>query len=88
MHRGRFADCGTAADYLQANAQARAEAGLDSIVAGDAVVRGTVTRSVIGAGAVIDGSVRDAVVWPGSQVGAGESLIGAVRAGPLTVVVR
>jgi len=88
VHGGRFADCGTAADYLRANALARAEAGLDSIVAADAVGRGSVTRSVIGAGAVIDGAVRDAVVWPGSRVGADELVVGAVRAGPLTVVVR
>jgi len=59
-----------------------------SIVGDGARVEGRVERSVIGAGAHVEGVVRDAVVWPGSHVGADEQLVGAVRAGRLTVEVR
>ena len=45
--------------------------------------------SVIGAGAVVDGSVERSVVWPGAVVRAGERLVGAVRAHTrMTVLVR
>jgi N-acetyl-alpha-D-muramate 1-phosphate uridylyltransferase len=65
-------DCGTPAAYLGANL---------------AWSGGT---SVIGAGALVDpGAVVDrSVVWPGSEVTASEHLVDAIRAGPMTVVVR
>jgi NDP-sugar pyrophosphorylase family protein len=46
-------------------------------------------ESVIGAGAVVDGSVERSVVWPGAVVRRGERLVGAVRAHTrMTVLVR
>lgn len=46
-------------------------------------------RSVIGAGAVVEGEVDRSVVWDGAQVSAGERLVGAVRTtGGATVLVR
>lgn len=41
--------------------------------------------SVIGAGAVVDGTVERCVVWPHSRVEAGEHLVDCIRAGTLTV---
>lgn len=41
--------------------------------------------SVIGAGAVVDGTVERCVVWPNSRVEAGEHLVDCIRAGTLTV---
>jgi NDP-sugar pyrophosphorylase family protein len=71
-HDGPFVDCGTPADYLHANLLASG---------------GT---PVIGAGAQVDPGavVERSVVWPGSVVEAGERLVGAIRAGELTVLVR
>lgn len=71
-HRGSFVDCGTPADYLAANLMA---SGGVSVVSPLAQVAdgATLVRSV---------------VWPHSRVVAGEVLIDAVRAGPLTVLVR
>jgi len=47
-------------------------------------------RSVIGDGALVEGSVERSVVWPGAYVGPQEHLVEVVRAGsreqPLTVV--
>jgi MurNAc alpha-1-phosphate uridylyltransferase len=71
-HPGPFVDCGTPADYLAANLAA---SGGRSVVAPSAVV---------GAGARVERSV----VWAGSVVHPGEVLVDAVRAGPLTVLVR
>jgi NDP-sugar pyrophosphorylase family protein len=46
-------------------------------------------RSVIGAGARVDGEVVRSVVWPGARVRRGERLVDAVRAGDdVTVLVR
>lgn len=45
-------------------------------------------RSVVGDGAVVNGTVERCVVWPGSEVGMDEHLVDAVRAGPHTVLVR
>ena len=42
-------------------------------------------RSVIGAGAVVEGELVRSVVWPGSRVAKGERLVDAVRAQDLTV---
>lgn len=45
-------------------------------------------RSVIGPGAKVAGTVERSVVWEHSEVHAAEQLVDAVRAGPLTVLVR
>ncbi len=46
-------------------------------------------RSVVGAGAVVDGTIERCVVWPGSYVGKRERLTDCIRAGsrtePMTV---
>jgi MurNAc alpha-1-phosphate uridylyltransferase len=46
-------------------------------------------RSVVGAGATVEGTIDRCVVWPGAHVAAGEHLVECVRAGtsdaPLTV---
>ncbi len=67
-----FVDCGSPADYLRANLTASNGA------------------SVVGAGARVHPSARvvRSVVWDGAEVVAGEVLVGAVRAGPLTVLIR
>lgn len=44
--------------------------------------------SVIGEGAVVEGSVTRSVVWPGAHVGPGEVLVDAIRADGRTVLVR
>lgn len=67
-------DCGTPADYLRANLTW-------SSLEGDG-------GSVIGEGAVVQGTVERCVVWPHSRVAPGERLHDAVRAGHLTVLVR
>lgn len=100
-HPGRFVDCGRPADYLRANRLALDEwcrstvpavpnelTGIDSMVADGARIKGRVHRSVIGAGAVVAGSVVDSVVWPNSRVEPNEHLVRSVRAGRLTVEVR
>ncbi len=45
-------------------------------------------RSVIGDGAVVEGSVERSVVWPGAAVGPSERLTDAIRAEHMTVLVR
>lgn len=72
VHEGLFVDCGNPADYLAANL---AWSGGPSVIGADA--------------RVAEGSeVVRSVVWPGAEVGAGERLVDAIRAGPLTVLVR
>lgn len=44
--------------------------------------------SVVGKGAEVRGTVERSVVWPGSEVHETEDLVDAVRAGPLTVLIR
>ena len=70
-HRGRAIDCGTPADYLQANLHASGG------------------RSVVGAGATVEGCIDRCVVWPGAFVGPDEHLVECIRAGtradPMTV---
>jgi MurNAc alpha-1-phosphate uridylyltransferase len=87
-------DCGTPAQYLAANLDAvrRAVGVGGSLVDPTAVVgsvRGDVVESVVGAGAVVAGTVRRCVVWDGATVTADEHLVDAVRAqgpeGPVTV---
>jgi NDP-sugar pyrophosphorylase family protein len=75
-----FVDCGTPVDYLEANL-ATADLAGGSVVHPRAEVRGTVRRSVVGAGAVVDGSVVDSVVWEGTVVAPGERLERVVRIG-------
>lgn len=77
-----YFDTGTPADYLAANLDA-ARGG--SIIAPDARVTGRVESSVVGAGAVVAGSVTRCVVLPGSTVGPGEELSDAIRLGSETV---
>ena len=60
-------DCGTPADYLDANMSASGG------------------RSVLGAGAVVEGEVVRSVVWPGARVAPGERLVDSVRADGMTV---
>jgi NDP-sugar pyrophosphorylase family protein len=68
---GAFVDCGTPAQYLEANLLASGG------------------RSVIGAGATVEGTVERTVLWAGAQVGAEERLVDAVRTtGGATVLVR
>jgi len=83
---GSFIDCGTVADYLEANLVALARQGPTPMPDG-------VVNSVIGRGAHVAGTVVDSVVWDGAEVVAGEVLAHGVRAvsesgGPLTVLVR
>jgi mannose-1-phosphate guanylyltransferase/MurNAc alpha-1-phosphate uridylyltransferase len=87
---GPFVDCGTPADYLQANLLALWRMGTAAVVAPDARVGplATVTDGVVGAGAVVEGHVHASVVWPGAEVAAGERLGRAVRTPVRTVLVR
>ena len=64
---GTSIDCGTAADYLRANLHVSHGA---SVVAEDAVVEGSVIRSV---------------VWPGARVEAHERLVEVIRTPHVTV---
>jgi len=82
-----FVDCGTPADYLDANLAEAARAG-GSIVHPSARVAGRVERSVVGAGAVVDGEVEDSVLWDGVSVGAAEHLREVVRVGRPDLDVR
>lgn len=67
---GPVVDCATPADYLRANLT---WSGGASVIGHDAIVEGSVTRSV---------------VWPGASVARGEVLVDAIRAGQRTVLVR
>jgi mannose-1-phosphate guanylyltransferase/MurNAc alpha-1-phosphate uridylyltransferase len=75
---GCYIDTGTPADYLAANLHA---AGGGSLVDPSATVTGRCVDSVVGAGAVVRGSLTRCVVWAGGTVAEDEVLIGAVRAG-------
>lgn len=82
---GTYLDTGTPADYLAANLHA---AGGGNLVDPTATVDGRCRRAVVGAGAEVHGTVRDAVVWPGGVVAEGEQLQRAIRVGhDLTVTV-
>jgi N-acetyl-alpha-D-muramate 1-phosphate uridylyltransferase len=76
-YAGTYLDTGTPEHYLAANLHA---AGGGSIVDPTAVVSAPVERAVVGAGARVDGVVREAVVWPGGVVAPGETLHRAIRA--------
>lgn len=75
---GLYLDTGTPTDYLAANLHA---AGGGSIIATDAVVAGTVDRSVVGSGAEVRGTLLRSVVLPGGWVGPDEHLVEAIRLG-------
>ncbi|MFN7151371.1 MAG: NDP-sugar synthase [Microthrixaceae bacterium] len=45
-------------------------------------------ETVVGSGAVVEGSARRCVLWPGSRVHAREHLVDAVRTPTITVLVR
>lgn len=83
--RGTYLDTGTLPDYLAANLHA---AGDGNLVHPTATVTGTCRRAVVGAGALVRGTVARTVVWPGGVVDADEHLVDAVRVGrDLTVPV-
>jgi NDP-sugar pyrophosphorylase family protein len=72
VHPGPFVDCGTPARYLRAN-----------LLAGGGA-------PVVDPSATVDpgATLTRTVVWDHTTVAAGEVLVDAVRAGPLTVLVR
>jgi NDP-sugar pyrophosphorylase family protein len=74
-----FVDCGTPGDYLRANLEAARLAG-GRIVDPTAQVYGVVERAVVGAQAVVEGVVRDSVLWDDARVGPDEALSGVIRA--------
>ena len=87
---GPFVDCGTPAQYLDANLQAAALAG-GSIVAAKAQVgdQAPLDRAIVGAGALVEGAVTASVVWSGATVRADENLDHAIRTNErVTVLVR
>lgn len=85
-YAGTYIDTGTPADYLSANLHAAAGG---SLVDPTATVTGDVTSAVVGRDAVVRGTVTRGVIWPGAEVGPGETVTDAVRAGTgLTVAAR
>ncbi|WP_326552703.1 nucleotidyltransferase family protein [Micromonospora sp. NBC_01813] len=83
---GTYLDTGTPWDYLAANLHA---AGGHSLLDPSATVVGRHVQSVVGAGAVVRGSVTRSVIWPGARVADGERLVDAIRVGAdLTVAAR
>ncbi|MDG4765156.1 NTP transferase domain-containing protein [Solwaraspora sp. WMMD406] len=75
---GTYLDTGTPPDYVAANRHAAAGGNL---VDPTAEVTGACQEAVIGAGAVVAGTVTRAVVWPGARVEAGEVVVDAIRVG-------
>ena len=75
---GFYLDTGTPRDYLAANLHA---AGGANLLAADAEVSGSAEASVVGARACVAGSVVRSVVLPGAVVEAGEHLVDAIRVG-------
>lgn len=63
-----FVDVGSIAEYLAANAQWLRSRGLSSWAHPTATVNGTIDGSVVGAGAVVDASAVESVVWPDAHV--------------------
>jgi NDP-sugar pyrophosphorylase family protein len=87
-HHGDFVDCGTPHAYLAANLAAARLCGGSIVDPAAVTIDGVVTRSVVGAGAVVHGEVVDSVMWPGTVVEGDERLERAVRASDqLTVTV-
>jgi hypothetical protein len=52
-----------------------------NLVAPGAKVTGSLANAVVGSGAVVEGRVTRAVVWPGGYVGPDEHVVDAVRVG-------
>lgn len=75
---GTYLDTGTPADYLAANLHAAAG---ESLVDPTAEVSGEHRNAVIGAGAVVRGTVERCVVWPGGVVRPQERLTDVIRVG-------
>jgi NDP-sugar pyrophosphorylase family protein len=75
---GGYLDTGTPADYLRANLHAAAGAAL---VDDTATVTGRCDASVVGAGAIVRGTITRCVVWPGGVVAETEHLVDVVRVG-------
>jgi NDP-sugar pyrophosphorylase family protein len=75
-YEGHYLDTGTPADYLAANLHA---AGAGTLADASALVTGHASDSVVGAGAVVEGSVTRCVLLPGARVAAGEALTDAIR---------
>jgi NDP-sugar pyrophosphorylase family protein len=78
---GTYIDTGTAADYLAANLHEARRAAGGSLVDETASVPGSASQSVVGARAVVSGTIDRTVVWPGCVVAAGERLTDAIRYG-------
>jgi mannose-1-phosphate guanylyltransferase/MurNAc alpha-1-phosphate uridylyltransferase len=72
---GDYIDTGTPPDYLRANLAA------GPVTDASATVTGRAVDSVIGADAVVRGSVTRCVLWPDAVVAAGENLVDAIRTG-------
>ncbi|MFC4064129.1 sugar phosphate nucleotidyltransferase [Actinoplanes subglobosus] len=84
-YEGLYLDTGTPADYLEANLHA-AHGGV--LADETARVTGKATESILGAGAVVEGTTTRCVLWPGAHVAAGESLTDAIRtASGLTITI-
>jgi MurNAc alpha-1-phosphate uridylyltransferase len=84
-YAGTYLDTGTPARYLAANLHA---AGDGNLIAPDARVTGTCTRSVVGAHATVAGTLARCVVWPDAEIAPDEHLVDAIRApGGVTVAV-
>jgi N-acetyl-alpha-D-muramate 1-phosphate uridylyltransferase len=75
-YTGTYLDTGTPRDYLAANLHAAA-----GVTAPSATVAGAALGSVVGPGAVVDGTVESCVVWPHGYVGRDEYLTRAIRYG-------
>lgn len=74
---GTYIDCGTPAHYLTANLHA---AHGSNLIDPSAVVEGTVSQCVVGAGARVAGRASRSVLWSGAQVGQEEALSEVIRA--------
>jgi hypothetical protein len=77
---GVYIDTGTPADYLRANLAG------GTVIDPTATVTGRVEDSVVGAHAMVHGTITRCVIWPGATVAAAETLTNIIRAAPnLTV---
>ena len=69
---GDFFELGTLRDYLEVQVgllrQGRSWAGAAPVVSGDATIESTVSRCVVGRGAVVRAEIEDSIVWEGSVV--------------------
>ena len=72
---GLWFDIGTPQRYLSAMlGLLAADVPKPQAIAADALVRGTIARSTVGARSVVDGDVRDTAVWDDCTIGEGVSL--------------